>query len=88
VGIVGHRDLTASRGEGDPGDAIMEALAKAGCERLDFANHEDIAVWKERQSQLGMSDPDGIPGPMTVAALRQSGHRDGIWKSGTSVSSS
>src|SRR5271157_2338033 len=81
VGIVGHRDLTASRGEGDPGDAIMEALAKAGCERLDFANHEDIAVWKERQSQLGMSDPDGIPGPMTVAALRQSGHRDGIWKS-------
>ena len=80
VGIVGHRDLTANRGFGDPGDAIMDALEAAGCERLDFANYADISTWKNRQEQLGMAAPDGIPGPMTVAALRQSGYRDGLWQ--------
>jgi hypothetical protein len=81
VGIVGHRDLTATRGEGDPGNTIMEALAAQGCERFDFENHADIAVWKSRQTILGMANPDGIPGPMTVAALKSSGRSDGFWKS-------
>jgi hypothetical protein len=80
VGIVGHRDLTATRGAGDPGDAIMEALETAGAERLDFAHYEDIAKWKQRQSLVGIEVPDGIPGPHTVAALRQAGRADGIWR--------
>jgi hypothetical protein len=80
VGIVGHRDLTASRGEGDPGDAIMAALETAGAERLDFAYYEDIATWKQRQSLVGIAVPDGIPGPQTVAALKQAGRAAGIWR--------
>ena len=80
VGIVGHRDLTASRGAGDPGDAIMAALETAGAERLDFAHYEDIAIWKQRQSLVGITVPDGIPGPHTVAALKQAGRAGGIWR--------
>ena len=80
VGIVGHRDLTASRGEGDPGDAIMEALETAGCEALDFEHYEDIVTWKQRQSIIGLVGPDGIAGPQTVAALKRSGRADGIWR--------
>jgi hypothetical protein len=80
VGIVGHRDLTAARGEGDPGDAIMDALETAGAERIDFAHYDDIAKWKQRQSLVGIEVPDGIPGPHTVAALKQAGRADGIWR--------
>jgi hypothetical protein len=79
VGVVGHRDLTADRGEGDPGNAIMDALASAGCERLDFEAGEDLAVWKKRQADLGIADPDGVPGHETVKALRATRHPDGLW---------
>jgi hypothetical protein len=81
VGIVGHRDLTASRGEGDPGNTIMDALETAGCERLDFEHYEDIATWKQRQAVIGLVGPDGIPGPQTVAALKRAGRVDGLWRS-------
>ena len=30
VGVLGHRDLSANRGSGDPGDFVMEALVDAG----------------------------------------------------------
>lgn len=80
VGIIGHRDLTASRGEGDPGDAIMDALETAGCERMDFASYEDIVTWKQRQAIAGIDRPDGIPGPLTVAALARAGRPAGIWR--------
>ena len=80
VGIVGHRDLTASRGEGDPGDAIMAALASAGAEKFDFEHYEDIVTWKNRQAVLGIAGPDGIPGPQTVSAIKQSGKIEGIWR--------
>ena len=80
VGVVGHRDLTSSRGRGDPGDALMDALAARGAERLDFESGEDIATWKNRQAVLGVPSPDGIPGPLTVAAIRRSGRPDGVWR--------
>jgi hypothetical protein len=35
-GVFGHRDLTANRGAGDPGDAVMERLAGAGFQRAAF----------------------------------------------------
>ena len=80
VGIVGHRDLTAKRGAGDPGDAVMEALVSAGCEVLDFARGEDLAVWKKRQESLGLVGCDGVPGPRTVEIMRRSGYPEGIWR--------
>jgi hypothetical protein len=88
VGIVGHRDLTSNRGEGDPGGAIMDALALAGCERFDFDRCEDIIIWKNRQAILGMAIHDGIAGPATVSALKQAGHPDGIWRSNSNPPSS
>jgi hypothetical protein len=80
VGIVGHRDLTASRGEGDPGDAVMRALFAAGCEQFDFGAGEDLSTWKDRQAELGIASPDGIPGSRTVEALRGASHPEGIWQ--------
>jgi hypothetical protein len=80
VGIVGHRDLTNTRGAGDPGDALMTALEVAGCERFDFEAGADFVAWRERQSGLGISPADGIPGPRTVEALRKMGYSDGLWR--------
>jgi hypothetical protein len=80
VGIVGHRDLTTSRGSGDPGNAMMEALAAAGCEKFDFDAGADLAAWKERQIDLSVMGRDGVPGPQTTAALKLAGHPDGIWQ--------
>ena len=81
VGVVGHRDLTSKRGEGDPGDALMQSLVAAGCEAFDFAAGEDLAVWKKRQAALGIANPDGVPGPKTVQVLRQDlASPDGIWR--------
>ena len=82
VGIVGHRDLTANRGSGDPGDAMMDALAKAGCERFSFTGTEDLYTWKQRQKNLGVWFADGVAGPQTVAELRAKGYVDGIWQRG------
>jgi hypothetical protein len=79
VGIVGHRDLTASRGEGDPGNPIMNSLATVGCESFDFGSSVDLTTWKARQATLGIAKPDGVPGPQTVAALKAAGYPDGIW---------
>lgn len=35
-GVFGHRDLTSNRGRGDPGDAVMNRLASAGFQLVDF----------------------------------------------------
>lgn len=35
-GVFGHRDLTSNRGRGDPGDEMMERLARAGFQRVTF----------------------------------------------------
>lgn len=78
VGIFGHRDQTTDRGKGDPGSAIFLALKQSGYEPLNFALDEDLAVWRTRQSALGVS-PDGIPGPATVAALAAHGKPGGMF---------
>ncbi|MCG8421444.1 MAG: N-acetylmuramoyl-L-alanine amidase [Proteobacteria bacterium] len=78
VGVFGHRDVTSNRGHSDPGDMIFDRLMDAGFEAFDFSAGEDREVWKERQEQLGLVT-DGIPGPQTVARLREAGYRGSIW---------
>ncbi len=87
VGIVGHRDLTSRRGEGDPGGAVMEALVRAGCETFDFDAGQDLEAWKERQRELAVGTADGIPGRQTASALARAGYLDGIWKLGSNITS-
>ncbi len=71
VGFYGHRNVTPSRGFGDPGDAVFEALEGAGFERTNFSRGQDLDRWKARQAALGMAEAeqDGIPGPKTCAAI-------------------
>lgn len=80
-GVFGHRDQTANRGEGDPGDAVMAELGARGYERFNLRAGDDRTVWRDRQRALGFgaADCDGIPGPKTVAALRARGYRSGLW---------
>ena len=83
VGIAGHRDLTDTRGWGDPGDAVMDYLIHHGYEAFDFAKGQDIVAWEKRQTDLNAHGAkltvDGTPGPETCAALKAQGHTDGIW---------
>jgi hypothetical protein len=79
VGVFGHRDQTARRGAGDPGDPVMERLAAAGYEPHDFERGGDLEAWRRRQSDLGVA-ADGVPGPDTVAALRARGFGGGLWR--------
>ncbi|MCG8418487.1 MAG: N-acetylmuramoyl-L-alanine amidase [Proteobacteria bacterium] len=81
VGVFGHRDVSRNRGEGDPGDIIFDKLLDAGFESFDFSVGEDLEVWKDRQERLDLV-ADGIPGPQTVARLREAGYCDGIWALG------
>jgi N-acetyl-anhydromuramyl-L-alanine amidase AmpD len=84
VGVVGHRDCSDNRGKGDPGDAIFDYLEKAGYERFDFHGSRDLDAWKERQKQirdrLGRQIVvDGIPGTVTLTALKELGYQHGLW---------
>jgi N-acetylmuramoyl-L-alanine amidase len=89
VGIFGHRDNTEARGRWDPGDVLFQMLVARGAEQFDFAAGEDLDVWGQRQrdlnAQLGTKlAEDGIPGHMTVAALKLAGYASGIWVLGKS----
>jgi hypothetical protein len=77
-GVFGHRNLTSTRGAGDPGDYLLQALQNAGYEDFDFNMEEDLETWKNRQGELGI-DSDGVPGPGTVQALKEAGYQDGLW---------
>jgi hypothetical protein len=77
-GVFGHRNLTSRRGSGDPGDYLLQALSDAGYEEFDFDAEEDLETWKNRQGSLGVK-ADGMPGPATVAALKEAGYHNGIW---------
>lgn len=81
VGIYGHRNCTRNRGPGDPGDPLWEKLEQAGYESFQVEKMEDRITWKERQHSIGMheEDCDGIPGKVTVDALRKEGHKNGLW---------
>lgn len=70
VGVYGHRDCSDNRGTGDPGDAIFNKLFAAGYEKVNFAKDEDKALWLPRQQQLGIVNPDGVPGPRTTAVIK------------------
>lgn len=80
-GVFGHRDQSDNRGEGDPGNYLMDCLATAGFERFDLDLQDDLAAWRRRQSWLGFEGPqvDGVPGPGTVKALKAAGFADGLW---------
>lgn len=78
-GVVGHRDISDHRGKGDPGDALMDILAKNGYERFNFFSGEDLEKWKARQKALPGLVADGIPGPKTNAALKAKGYQNGLW---------
>lgn len=80
-GVYGHRDVSADRGAGDPGDAIMQRLFEAGYEDFDLDELEDIETWRLRQRQLRVMPRDGIPGPRTVEAIRKTGRPHGLWVS-------
>lgn len=84
IGVFGHRDQTEERGRGDPGDVIFAALQAAGYERFDFGAGNDLTEWRDRQGSLQRFghpevQADGVPGPITVAALRKMGHPGGLW---------
>lgn len=85
IGVVGHRDVTRRRGQGDPGDVVFLRLQAAGAEPLITDGGNDLTVWKGRQVALGFApgDCDGIPGPKTTAALRERGFPGGVWALGT-----
>lgn len=77
VGVVGHRDQTAQRGRGDPGDAIWIALAALGFEGVDYDAGEDVVLAKRRQAALvargEQIEVDGVVGPVSLAAARRQG---------------
>ena len=87
VGFFGHRDVTDHRGRWDPGDHVFELLERVlGAEGFDFADGEDLAVWKQRQIDLNARGHklvvDGVPGPATTAALKLEGFRGGVFALG------
>jgi len=77
VGVIGHRDQTAQRGRGDPGDAIWTALAALGFEGLDYHGGEDLELVRQRQSALAARgeqlEVDGLVGPVSLSAARRQG---------------
>jgi hypothetical protein len=81
-GVLGHRDNTHRRGQGDPGDEIFRLAAADGAEPIITDNGLDLHTWAGRQRALGLS-ADGIPGPKTTAALAKRGFPGGIWAFGT-----
>ncbi len=87
VGVIGHRDQTAQRGYGDPGNAIWGELAALGFVGVDYDGREDIELGKGRQrwlnaehARLGLTWAplvvDGVLGAASRAAMRRVG---GSW---------
>lgn len=73
----------ASRGQGDPGDAIYTLCRRAGAMNLDFEKLGDLAYWKPVQRAYNVKygyklDEDGICGPDMVRVLR----KHGMWNNG------
>lgn len=87
VGVLGHRDISAKRGAGDPGSRVFYRLGAAGYEPVNYDLGEDRERWRLRQRTLEMSNVDGIAGPQTVKAIREANiipglkgpRRAGLW---------
>lgn len=79
-GIFGHRDAVSndSRGRGDPGDYVFQALGKAGYEPFNTNTNEDKKAWAQRQARLNVT-ASGVPGIETSTALKRAGHSLGLW---------
>ena len=81
-GAIGHRDVTARRGRGDPGDAIWAALAALGFEEFDYDGGEDLELGRARQAMLVARGEriavDGLVGRESLAAARRQGR--GRWR--------
>lgn len=79
VGVIGHREQTGRRGQGDPGDEIYKRLAALGCEGLNYDHGDDLLVGKQRQAALNARGEsltvDGVVGPATIAAMQRHGFR-------------
>jgi hypothetical protein len=80
VGVFGHCHQYSGK-PNDPGTHIFVELEAAGFKVLDFQRDEDLTVWKEIQTKLGLK-ADGIPGPKTRDALQARGFAYGLydWK--------
>ncbi len=85
VGVIGHRDNTARRGRGDPGDELFDRLQRAGAEPLITDGGNELSAWRLRQHALGFTpaECDGVAGPKTTAAMRAAGFPGGVWALGT-----
>lgn len=84
-GVIGHRDQTGARGQGDPGDELMLELQLAGSEAVDYDGGQDLELARQRQRRLNeltaATHPgnqllaiDGICGPASIAAMRLHGY--------------
>lgn len=83
VGVFGHREITHSRGYGDPGEDVMARLHKAGMMRFHINASRDLAWWKIVQTRLNAKYGtklvcDGVCGPGTVKTLKTLG----LWNGG------
>lgn len=79
VGVIGHRDLDARRGMGEPGNKVFYMFGEAGYEPIDYDQRKDLELWRPRQVRVGIPKPDGVPGPQTRAALAATGRPHGLW---------
>jgi hypothetical protein len=79
VGIYSHSMQTSNRGIGDCGPWLFLALKEAGYELFDLHSEEDLKTWEQRQLDLGITNPDGLPGPATITALKTAGKKHGMW---------
>jgi len=82
VGVVGHRNITKNRGEGDPGTPVFERLRAAGYEGYKIDDSDDLDVWSERQAAFGMEPEEcsGVPDRKTRERLSMStGRMSGLW---------
>ncbi len=83
VGVYGHRDVTSTRGLGDPGDYIFTKLKDGGYEVVDFLHDGDKVLWQKRQLEYGIhaSNADGVPGVKTTKIFERSGLKHGLYVS-------
>lgn len=81
-GFISHRDARNDRGYGDCNDEPLTTLRdRYGFEAFDAEKGEDLAVWRQRQANLGLA-ADGVPGRKTQEALLAAGYKKGLWALG------
>lgn len=79
VGVIGHRDNTARRGRGDPGDELIRRQLAAGAVPFSLIGDLDLEIGRARQRTLmelhgAKLEVDGVCGPSTMRAVRAAGY--------------